>query len=190
MIDLQNIKKFSTPVPHGWSVFGNAAEFATLPPTHRDQIFFLDKEATRFIHRFVENAGLLTGGGWDPFGKGNFAQVEECYHLYQEDESRQKLKKWLYRRGIPFSTPVFLLTYHEQAVYTTWKMIVKYSDHIFPFDDTMVFDKTLNWCLFYYHENRMFFGKNNTYDTSEAESEMIALNERKKKYPQFRHPYL
>ena len=190
MIDLDNIKDFATDGPEGWSVFGNAAEFAALPPTHQEQIIFLDKKATKFIYSFVENAGLITGGGWDPFGKGNFAVVEECDHLFQNDESRRLLKKWLYRRGIPFSSWVFLLTCHDQVIYATWKMVIKYSHDIFPVDDTIVFDKTLNWCLLYYHENQMFFGKNNVYDTAADEMKMVTLNERKKKYPKFRHPYL
>ncbi len=151
---------------------------------------FLDAHATKFLFRFIENAGLLTGGGWDPFARGNFAQVEEYKDLYQSEESQQDLKKWLYRRAIPFRNWVFVLTGGGEALMMTWKMVLKYSHLIFPFDDTMVFDRTLNWCLFYYHEDLMFFGRNNVYDTSADELEMQRLNERKKKYPAFRHPYL
>lgn len=190
MIDLNNIKQFSEPRPAGWTAFGNAEQFDALPDATRDQIFFLNKEATRFLSEFLEVANLITGGGWNPFAKGNFKQVEEFHQFFHGEESRQALKKWLYRRGVPFATWVFLLQNSENAILTTWKMTLRYSPFIFYGDDILVFDRTLNWCLFYYHENNMFFGRDNIYDPREDEKKMQEWNERKKKYPQFRHPYL
>jgi len=72
----------------------------------------------------------------------------------------------------------------------TWKMLIKYSDCLFIMDDVMVFDNTLNWCLFFFHEDKMFFGKDNIYDPTEDLKRMEELNERKRKYPDFKHPYL
>jgi hypothetical protein len=69
-------------------------------------------------------------------------------------------------------------------------MLLRFSPFIFYGDDVAVFDRSINWCLFYYHENDMFFGKDRKYDAGENERMMAELNERKKKYPQFRHPYL
>lgn len=190
MIDLENIKNFSITRPGGWTIFGSATEFDALPEATKDQVFFLNKEATKYLLGYVHTARLLTGGGWDPFAKGNFKKVETFYKFYGDDESRQLLKKWLYHRGIAFSNEVFLLQSNEDAILSTWKMIIRYSPFIFPGDDVMVFDRTLNWCLFYYHENEMFFGKDNVYDPSDDEKTLEALNELKKKFPQFRHPYL
>lgn len=190
MIDLYNIKQYSEPRPNGWTAFGNAEEFDALPAAKREQVFFLNKQATDYLFHYLEFGNLVTGGGWEPFARGNFKHVEEFHDFFHGDKSRQTLKKWLYRRGLPFATEVFLLQNSEHAILTTWKMVVRYSPFIFYGDDVLVFDHTLNWCLFYYHENNMFFGRHNVYDPSEDEKKMREWNERKKKYPQFRHPYL
>jgi hypothetical protein len=190
MIDLENIKDFSIPRPNGWTIFGNAAQFDALPEATKDQVFFLNKEASQYLLDYAHTVQLITGGGWDPFAKGNFKTVETFDKFYSDEESRQALKKWLYHRGIPFGNFVFLLQSTEDAILTTWKMILRYSPFIFPGDDLMIFDQTLNWCLFYYHDDKLFFGKDNVYDPSDDEKKMEELNERKKKFPQFRHPYL
>jgi hypothetical protein len=189
MVDLDNIKDHTVPAPEKWNVFGSLADFEAFPETHKQQILFLGKDARRYLIDFLHNAGLITGGGWAPFSKGNFAIVEE-YKGHYFDEENSQLKKWLYRRGIPFRSWVFLLSNSDVGLMITWKMVVKYAHLLLGFDDTIVFDRTLNWCLSYYHENDMFFGKNNTYDTTEDEAEMQRLNERKQKFPMFRHPYL
>jgi hypothetical protein len=44
--------------------------------------------------------------------------------------------------------------------------------------------------LFFYHEDQLFFGSGPVYDATNDEKKMEELNERKKNYPQFRHPYL
>jgi hypothetical protein len=101
------------------------------------------------------------------------------------------MKKWLYNRGLAFQSEVFVLSNSkDQAMFTNWKMVLRYAQDIFGFDDTAVFDHTMEWCLFYYHEDQMFFGKGRFYDPAEEEEKMKALNERKARYPQFRHPYL
>ena len=191
MIDLNNIKNFTVDRPEGWTLFGNAKEFDSLPGTHREQILFLDKTASKYIYDFSTDAHLTTGGLWDPFAKGNFKEVEEFSDFARTAESKQRLKKWLFNRGISFRTWVFvLLNGNEGPMLMTWKMLIKYSDSLFLIDDVMVFDSTLNWCLFFFHEDKIFFGKGNIYDPTEDFKRMEELNERKRKYPQFKHPYL
>lgn len=192
MIDLENIRSFTTGKPDSWSLLGTPDDFEALPPTHKEQIRFLDKAATDYIYQFSgPSANLLSGDVWNPFAKGNFKQVEKFTDFIQCEESRQQLKKWLYRLGIPFSTEVFVLPNGDrQPMLTTWKMVIRYSADLFTIFDIMVFDRTQQWCLFFFHENELFFGKEPFYDPTEAEARMQALNERKKKFPQFKHPYL
>lgn len=191
MIDLDNIKKYTTPRPDGWTLFGNGELFDAFPPTHREQILFLDKPASTYIRSFADAAHLITGGGWAPFEKGNFKQVDSFDDFRRNEASKSLLKKWLYLRGIAFDTWVFMLEQsNEQVVLTTWKMIIKYADDLFIMPDMMVFDKTLNWCLYFFHEDQLFFGKDNIYDATADEKNMAALNERKKNFPRFKHPYL
>ncbi len=191
MIDLNNIKNFTTPQPEGWTVFGSAKDFNALPETHKAQILFLDKTAEKFLYELVEHARLLSDGGWAPFSKGNFKTVEQYGHAVDLQENSPLLKKWLYNRGIPFSNWVFVLCdSNEQPLLMTWKMFIKYAFDIFLVGDTMVFDQTINWCLFNYHEGQLFFGKDAVYDVTEDEEKMQQLNERKKNFPQFKHPFL
>jgi hypothetical protein len=190
MIDINNIRNFNIPRPDP-NFIGTAKEFDDLPETHKEQILFLDKAAEKYIFEFVSSAHLITGGFWDPFAKGNFKNVEEFDRFYGIQASKQELKKWLFNRGIAFPTWVFVLMGANQPpMLMTWKMMVKYVEHIFFGDDVVVFDKTLNWCLVYFHENQMFFGKDKTFDPSEDEQIMQELNDRKKKYPRFKHPFL
>lgn len=192
MIDLDTIKQFTVPRPETWSLFGTAKEFDALPGTHKEQILFLDPAASNYLYSFSgPAANLMTGDLWDPFAKGNFQIREEFTDFRRNEESSQHLKKWLYQRGIPFATWVFVLPNgSNEPVLTTWKIVVKYAPDLFLADDVMVFDRTLNWCLFFFHEDKLFFGKDNCYDPAEEEQRMKALNERKQKYPQFPHPYL
>ncbi len=170
---------------------GSGQEFDNLPATHQEQILFLNPDAEKYIFEFVSSARLITGGFWAPFEKGNFKTIETYDRLYGTQDSKQGLKKWLFNRGIPFDTWVFVLpAANETAMLMTWKMVLKYVEHIFFGEDALVFDKTTNWCLVYYHENEMFFGKDKFLDPTDDEQKMHELNERKKKYPDFKHPYL
>ncbi|MES2429821.1 MAG: hypothetical protein V4556_02725 [Bacteroidota bacterium] len=191
MVDISNIKNFVVKRPQAPTLFGTAAEYDALPETHKDQILFLDKPSSDYLDSFLSDAHIITGGSWAPFEKGNFKQVETFDKFYNNEESWQLLKKWLYNRGISFDTWTFLLEENnEPAIMLTWKMVIKYSHDIFRGSDTVVFDKTLNWCLFYFHENELFFGKDNIYDPADDNKRMEALNERKKRFPDFKHPYL
>ena len=61
MVDLSNIKEFTTDRPNGWSLLGNAEEFDSLPQIHKQQIHFLDKNASKYIYDFLNSAYILTG---------------------------------------------------------------------------------------------------------------------------------
>jgi hypothetical protein len=173
MIDIGNIKKYTIPCPSTFSLFGSAKEFAELPPTHQDQIFFLDMQADEYISSFASNAKLMTGNIWNPFEKKNFKSVDEFNAFIHIPLVNPALKKWLYRRGIPFKAEVFVLPNGlGPSILTTWKMVVNYSAEIFCMTDVMVFDRTLNWCLFFFHEDEMWFGRDNVYDQTPEDQKM------------------
>ena len=186
MIHLNNIVPFAKEPPE-WSVFGSAHDFESLPQTHQDQIFFLNKEANDYLYEFLEYTKLLTGPIWNPFEKKNFKTIEEI-SLPDEEEV---LKKWLYQRGIPFQNWVFLLPNHSKdPIYLTWKMVIKYSHRIFWGSDLLIFDKSANWCLFFFHEDYLFFGKENLFDPEIGYEQMRALYRKKEQFPGFNHPLL
>lgn len=191
MIDFSNIKQFSTARPQTPSAFGTAAEFDALPETYKAQIFFLDITARKFLYEFIDHTYLLSDGGWAPFSYANYKTIEQYEHAVDLHDNIPLLKKWMYNRGIPFSNYVFVLTdSNEQPLLMTWKMVIKYAFDLFLIGDTLIFDPTINWAVYNYHEGKLFFAKDNSYDPSGMELYVQELNERKKKYPQFKHPFL
>lgn len=191
MISLDNIESHTIPAMGHYNIFGSPAELEAMPTTHQQQLFLLDPAANTYIYEMLGVMRLLSGGFWDPFKEKNFKEVETYVHFPAAEADRQAIKKWLYKRGIPFSRKVFVLPDGEEnAVYTSWKMLLHYSPALFIATDIVVFDAGFNWCLVYFHEGKMFFGKNIHHDLTNDRLLMEYLNERKRKYPQYRHPYL
>ncbi len=71
------------------------------------------------------------------------------------------LKKWLYRRGVPFATSTFLLpafgALDDPAVLTSWKIVVKYAAALFGQDNLVVVNEKADWCLHYHHDGALTF---------------------------------
>lgn len=190
MIDISNLKNHTTTRPAGWSLLGDAETFDRLPPLHRQQIQFLDEAATHYLYAYFNAAHLVTGEPWDPFAKGNFKTVERFADYDLSPEGISVLKKWLFTRGIAFKTTVYVLPVYEACpLLTTWKMVIKYCGQLFASDDVVLFDNSLNWCLYFHHDNYFLFGKNNIYDAAADEKIMAAALERKKKFPGYKPPY-
>jgi hypothetical protein len=190
MVDFSNIKKSGIYPPDTWTWFGSPEEFDRFPQEHKDQILFLNKEASKFLQNFLKNTKMLGNhssieyDAKQPFPKNYFKTVEEYTNLADDDV----LKKWLYNRAIPFKHEVFLLA-ESDSIITTWKIIVKYAPGIFSRGDVIVFDQTTNWCLFFHHEDHIYFGKNNTYDPEIGYDKMKELSEVKRKNPNLKFPY-
>ena len=118
----------------------------------------MDKEASVYIFDFSSAANLTTGHLWDLFAKGNFKTVNIFTGFSRSIKNTKNLKKWLYKRGFSFVTRVFVLVNgDETAMLITWKMLIKYAAQLLFMDDVMVFDPTKNWCLFFFHENQLFW---------------------------------
>jgi hypothetical protein len=182
MIDITNIKQYQIERPDTWSLFGDTADFDKIPTAHKDQIAFLDKTAAKFLYDFL-NVAKLVATNDDPFNKNNFKTVEHYTNMTDE----AGLKKWLYNRKIPFKGEVFVLG--NDCILTTWKIVVKYAPDLFFSNDIVVFDKTLNWCLFYFHHDHLFFGKDNIYDSTNDYIKMDEISRLKKEYPNMKFPY-
>lgn len=134
MIDIENLKQFQIKRPDHWTPFGDGEDFDQLPETHKDQLVFLDKNATKFLYSYLHAAKLIASND-NPFSRNNFRIIEHYTDMTNEDG----LKKWLFNREMPFKNEVFLLG--DECIFTTWKMIVKYAPDIFFMNDTVVFDK-------------------------------------------------
>ncbi|RYZ34398.1 MAG: hypothetical protein EOP49_34565 [Sphingobacteriales bacterium] len=190
MIDLVHIREHSIPIPETYTIFGSPNDVKSYSPEHRDQIVFLDKAASTFIYEYAAAARLVTGEPWQPFSGATFKFIEEYSQFGDDPESAENIKKWLFNRGIAFRNWVFILpTFNDYPVCATWKMVIKYWNKLFFSDDLTIFDGSLNWSLFYYHEDRLIFGRDNIYDPSAENTRMAELDELKRKFHQLNFPY-
>ncbi|MCF2504233.1 hypothetical protein L0663_12650 [Dyadobacter sp. CY107] len=164
MIDFLEIKKYAVSTPDVWSCLGSPQNFEKLPQVHREQIFFLRPDASNIVLDFLRNSDIINGYSqskyhpltWQPFSKAYFKSIEKLILLSNESE----VKKWLFDCEIPFRRDVFLVTDSENVIVTSWKIIVKYSPLIFDDGYAIVFDESINWCL-YNGNGQVYFGKNN-----------------------------
>jgi len=139
MIDFNNIKNFRVERPKHVTSLGLMEGYNNLPKEFQDQIIFLNKNVSKFLYKYLESAKFITGDLWESFKMENFKYTEDI----DEPDDEKILKKWLYKRGIPFSKWVFLLpNYDENPITLTWKMVIKNAGNIFCGDDIIIFDET------------------------------------------------
>jgi hypothetical protein len=162
MYHFDNIKTHSTDFPPARSFLGTAEEAAAIPLAHKDQIFFLNAEAAAYIRTYLDSSYMVTGRAWEPFNPRYFNTVQT---ISLADEQVPDIKKWLFEKPIPFSKLVYLCgRSHKEVVAMTWKMVIKYWAGICSGGDAAIFDETLNWGLYYFHEDHLFFGAGKVYD--------------------------
>lgn len=185
MIDFSNINENEIERPNIRTCLGSPEEFDSLSNEFKDQIKFLDKEASDFLYKYFESSKFHTGPRWEPFEKKNFKYVDKISLDYDE----QKIKKWLYNRGIEFAKWVYVLpNYGNAPLMMTWKMVIKNCESLFFGEDVVIFDESNQWCLSYWHEDEMFFGKINVITPEFGYKEVEVMNEIEKKYKGYKHP--
>jgi len=151
----KNLIQYFTDFPEVWSFLWSPEEAENIVDEHKDQIHFLNTEGTKFIKDYFESSGMNKGFPEFPF-KNHFKKIED-FKIFEG--CNEKLKKWLFDREIPFSKYVFIESDQSgQSVMLTWKMVIKYCEGIFFAEDLVIFDSSLNWGLFYYHEGEIYFG--------------------------------
>ena len=174
MNDFQkDIIKYWTDFPKVWTFLWSPEEALEIPTEHKDQIHFLNEEGSEFIKKYLESSKMTKGLPDFPF-KEYFKKIDE-FKITEDCE--EKIKKWLYNRGIPFSKYVFIDSDQSgQSVMLIWKMVIKYWEGIFFAEDLMIFDDSLKWGLFYYHESEVYFGSEIIFDRLAEEQKTIELN--------------
>lgn len=129
------------------------------PPSseHSDQIFALSERASLFLHQHQELVVL-------PASKKYYSDIEE---LVFGDGMSKEVKKWLFQRKIKFDTLVYMCFQPKMALAMTWKMAIHYSEELFFGYDTVVWDESINWALYYDHNDVFSFAKNRIFDGQE-----------------------
>ena len=164
MIDFKNIKNHIIEMNEfqlKWRF--TEEEYNQLPEEHLNQLKPLDKKASNFLDGFVSDFGLYDSM---PFKKDFFKMFKTIDEIYFEENTEEKVKKWLYRRGFSFEKEVFLLWEEDLGMIVPWKIFIKYFDDFFypgP-DDLFVFDQSLNWAILFFHAGDIFFGTNEKYE--------------------------
>ncbi len=188
---LEDLNKHIITRPDVWTSFGSAEDFDRLPLVHKDQIHFLDKEAVKFLDMYLEYSKIISEphsneifNSW-PFRLNYFRSVDK----FEVTDNEDHLKKWIFNRGIPFSTEVYVIPDDGHSFITNWKIITKYAPDIFFRNDTIVFNRTLNWALFYFHHDVLYFGKENTNDPEIDYKKMEQINFLKRQFPKANFPY-
>lgn len=180
MVNFDNIKTYSTDFPNTWSFLWSPEEAREIPQEHKDQIFFLNDEAGLFLKNFIESSRMITGPLWKPFNERYFKIVEE---FKINENCGTEIKKWLFDKPISFDKYVFISSERSgQSVTLTWKMVIKYWEGLFFAHDLIIFDETLNWGLFYFHEDLLYFGSDKIYDKEFEYEKTQELNELKRKF--------
>lgn len=181
MIDFTNIKDYAIERPNVWTCLGSPEEFDALTDQFKDQILFLNEKASNFLYKYFEASEFHTGPVWEPFQKNNFKYQEKI----SVGADYKEIKKWLYNKGIPFSKWVYVLpNYGQRPLTMTWKMVIKSCESLFFADDIVIFDKSNQWCLSYWHEDEIFFGKVHIVDPEIGYKKVEQMNE----WESYKHP--
>ena len=168
-ITLENVHTFSVPLSEHPLKWKFEDENEQVSEEFMDQIIPLTSEAARFLWNFESTQRHL--GSISGIGK-YFNEQEE---LTIGENDNKKVKKWLYERGIPFDQKVYWITQPEWGFILTWKMVIKFSNEIFFGTDEVIWDKTLNWCLIFDHNDVFYFGKNRNFNAERHSKEIDGI---------------
>lgn len=170
MITLENLETYTVPLhEHPMRWLFEDADGNPPPDSYRDQILPLNKEASHFLWKMESDFRI---GEFFPHPEKMFRDIAE----FSFGENMEKdVKKWLYRRGIPFRQKVFVVFQPDTAFIMTWKMVVHFSPDLFFGHDLIVWDNTVNWALLYNHNDYFIFGRNRIFDGQEERLRYNAL---------------
>jgi len=143
-------------------------KYDLLPELHLEELLPLDKSASKFLYDFILNSTLHDN---IPFKKDFFKTIDNIRIL---ENNQKEIKKWLYRRGLPFDKHVYLSWDEKNAMIAPWKLVIKYFDSFYygGSDDLTIFDQSLNWGLLFFHEDDIYFGTNNDFSADNSETDI------------------
>jgi hypothetical protein len=151
-VDFGNIYDHIIPM-NSWGL----KYYDNLPPIHFDQLKPLDKIGSEFLWNYILDSTLHDDV---PFKTNFFKTIDKAKNY---DTNKPEIRKWLYRRGLPFDKPVFLSWQPNDAMIVPWKIFIKYFDSFNHSGDLTIIDQSLTWALLFYHESEIYFGTNNDY---------------------------
>jgi hypothetical protein len=162
-MDFKTIEKHIISIDHftlKWRL--TEENYDVLPDRHLSEIVPFDAEASLFLHELIMQTTLH---GQFPFKKDFFKTIDTTYST---DENTLAIRKWLYRRGLPFDKTVYLSWDAKTSLRTKWKYVVKYWDTFFygGSDDLTVFDESFEWAMLFAHHGDIYWGTNRKYKST------------------------
>lgn len=139
-------------------------KYDLLSEQHITELKPLDKTGAKFLADYLSNCRTHNQ---IPFKNELFQNLDRKKIL---DGNEKEITKWLYQRGISFDKEVYLSWDEQNGMITKWKFVVKYWNLLFygGSDDLTVFDKSIEWALLFFHENEIYFGTNEKYETNKT----------------------
>lgn len=168
MLSIEKLEEHSSDLnDHPMKWLFESKEDRVTTEEHKDQIFALTQDAANYLWEYEKKMDI---GKFYPEVNKYFQEVK----IYtNEDQNEKALKKWLYNLGIPFKTKVFIPIQPEFGFVLTWKMVIKYCSKIFFGYDLIIWDKTLNWGLYYHHDEIFHYGTNRIYNSKIRGEEIL-----------------
>jgi hypothetical protein len=158
-IDTKNIAQYITSMDNFLLKWRFTDEkYDKLPEIHLEQLKPLN---IKFSNHIWNNLIESEIHGDYPFQKEFFKTADHFKYIEGEESN---VKKWLFKRGIPFSFEVYLSWQPDDAMIVSWKIFVKYFDSFYYYGDQLtVFDPNLSWAIIF-DEDNIYFGTNKKYE--------------------------
>lgn len=131
-------------------------EYLPLPSAHSERIALLNGKLARdFIQRALSQIPEYKGAS--PLSS-RIESMVELHDVWGTPERTQSVRQWLYDRGVPFRTTVYLL-YDYEVVRTDWRCLVRYWDALaWSVGMAMVAtDLSGRWACEFHHEDVITF---------------------------------
>jgi hypothetical protein len=87
-----------------------------------------------------------------------FAKIEEFDDVGSENPNSARV--WLKTLTVEGDPTIFVSWGGDLVLLTAWSVFCEYwNDFCYPMEDVLVWPNTEEWAFFYYHEERLYFGR-------------------------------
>ncbi len=132
-------------------------KYDVLPNIHLNQLKPLSEKGANFIWNHVSKIQLHKDY---PFQNGLFRFIETIEYF---EGKESYIRKWLYRRAIPFNENCFLSWQPNTGMVVPWKIFIKYFDSFNYYNDQLtLFNEDLSWSIVF-DKDKIYWGTNKNY---------------------------
>jgi len=131
-------------------------KYNVLPQHHLAEIKPLNTDANESLGNYLFEETRLMG-----HYKLNDEKFSSIIKLDLRKKSENEAKQWLKDLNIDSDETVLLFWNSWGSAFTNWKIFkMYYDDFYYPVsDDLIITDKNVNWVLYFFHEEIVYFGQ-------------------------------